>query len=49
VLAQLARGRMRPKIARIEQALDCSFFTPPLAGLLRRMLEQPRSSDSAVN
>src|SRR6185437_13811251 len=38
VLAQLARGRMRVKIARIEEALDCSFFTPALAGLLARML-----------
>ena len=39
VLAQLARGRMRPKISQIEQALDCSFLTPALAGLLRRMLD----------
>ena len=38
VLAQLARGRMRVKIPRLEEALDCSFFTPALAGLLRRML-----------
>jgi hypothetical protein len=38
-LAQLARGRMRVKIPRIEEALDCSFFTPTLAGLLRRMLD----------
>lgn len=38
VLAQLARGRMRVKIPRIEEALDCSFFTPALAALLRRML-----------
>lgn len=38
-LAQLARGRMRVKITRIEEALDCSFFTPALAALLRRMLD----------
>lgn len=37
-LAQLARGRMRPKIPRIEEAPGCSFFTPALAALLRRML-----------
>ncbi len=39
VLAQLALGRMRGKIPRIEEALDCSFFTPALAGLRRRMLD----------
>jgi transposase len=39
VLAQLARGRMRPKIALLEEALDCSFFTPALAGLLGQMLD----------
>jgi len=39
VLAQLARGRMRVKIPRLEEALDCSFFTPALARLLRRMLD----------
>jgi transposase len=27
-LAQLARGVMRRKTARLEEALDCSFFTP---------------------
>lgn len=39
VLAQLARGRMRVKIPRLEEALDCSFFTPALARLLRMMLD----------
>jgi transposase len=39
VLAQLARGVMRRKIPQLEEALDCSFFTPPLARLLARMLE----------
>src|SRR5215469_7908719 len=29
---------MRVKIPQIEQALDCSFFTPPLARLLARLL-----------
>jgi transposase len=37
-LAALARGRMRPKIARIEEALDCSFFTSEHAGILAMML-----------
>src|SRR5207244_5421344 len=27
VLAQMARTRMRGKIAQLEEALDCSFFT----------------------
>src|SRR5258707_1300107 len=27
VLAQLARGTMRAKIKRLEEALDCAFFT----------------------
>src|SRR5260370_10113751 len=38
VLAQLARGRMRGKIRRIEEALDCSFFTSEHAGVLAMML-----------
>jgi transposase len=37
-LAQLARGRMRGKIHRIEEALDCSFFTGQHAGVLAMML-----------
>jgi hypothetical protein len=28
VLAELGLGRMHSKIARLEEALDCSFFTP---------------------
>jgi transposase len=40
VLAQLARGVMRRKIPQLEEALDCTFFTPPLARLLRMMLDQ---------
>ncbi|MGA8460368.1 MAG: IS110 family transposase, partial [Streptosporangiaceae bacterium] len=37
-LAQLARGTMRGKIARLEQALDCSFFTAEHAAVLAMML-----------
>jgi transposase len=37
-LAQLARGSMRGKIGRLEQALDCSFFTAEHAAVLAMML-----------
>ena len=37
-LAQLARGSMRGKIARLEEALDCSFFTQEHASILTMML-----------
>src|SRR6266536_1665483 len=37
-LAQLARGTMRGKIRRLEQALDCSFFTGEHAAVLAMML-----------
>src|SRR6266516_1288222 len=37
-LAQLARGTMRGKIRRLEEALDCSFFTDQHAAALARML-----------
>jgi transposase len=37
-LAQLARGTMRGKIRRLEQALDCSFFTGQHAAVLAMML-----------
>jgi transposase len=39
VLAEMALGRMRPKIAQLEQALDCSFFTPEHAFILQMMLD----------
>jgi transposase len=39
VLAQMARGVMRRKIARLEEALDCSFFTPEHAFILQMMLD----------
>ena len=38
VLADLALGRMRRKTARLEEALDCSFFTPEHAFVLAMML-----------
>ena len=39
VLAQLARGRARSKIAELEAALEgAEFFTSELAALLARML-----------
>jgi transposase len=37
-LAQLARGTMRGKIARLEEALDCSFLTPEHVAILAMML-----------
>jgi transposase len=37
-LAQLARGSMRGKIRRLEEALDCSFFTEQHAAVLAMML-----------
>ena len=37
-LAQLARGSMRGKIARLEEALDCSFLTPDHVAVLAMML-----------
>jgi hypothetical protein len=38
VLAQLARGTMRGKIAQLEEALDCSFLTSEHTAVLRMML-----------
>jgi len=37
-LAQLARGTMRGKIARLEEALDCAFVTEEHAAVLTMML-----------
>jgi transposase len=37
-LAQLARGAMRGKIRRLEEALECSFFTDQHAAVLTMML-----------
>jgi len=39
VLAEMARGTMRRKISRLEEALDCSFFTPEHAFILPMMLD----------
>ena len=38
VLAEMARGTMRRKIARLAEALDCSFFTGEHAFILQMML-----------
>jgi transposase len=38
VLAQLARGTMRGKIRKLEEALECSFFTEEHAAVLAMML-----------
>src|SRR5690348_5387070 len=37
VLAEMARRRMRSKIPRLQEALDCSFFTPEHAFVLAMM------------
>jgi transposase len=39
VLAEMARGRMRVKIRKLEEALDCSFFTDEHAFILAMMLD----------
>jgi transposase len=39
VLAEMARGVMRRKITLLEEALDCSFFTPEHAFVLAMMLD----------
>jgi transposase len=39
VLAQMARGVMRRKTARLQEALDCSFFTEEHAFILQMMLD----------
>jgi transposase len=39
VLAEMARGLMRRKTARLEDALDCSFFTAEHAFILQMMLD----------
>ncbi len=37
-LAELARGKMRGRIKRLEEALDCAFFTDEHAAVLAMML-----------
>jgi transposase len=39
VLAEMARGVMRRKTARLKEALDCEFFTPEHAFILTMMLD----------
>jgi transposase len=39
ILAEMARGVMRRKIARLEEALDCSFLSPEHAFILQMMLD----------
>ena len=39
VLAEMARGRVRVKIRKLEEALDCSFFTGEHAFILTMMLD----------
>ena len=39
VLAEMARGVMRRKTARLQEALDCSFFTEEHAFILAMMLD----------
>jgi transposase len=48
-LAQLARGKARPKIARLEEALEgAEFFTPEHAALLKVMLARIDAVDAQI-
>jgi transposase len=48
-LAQLVRDKVRPKIARLEQALEgAEFFTPEHAGLLKVMLARIDAADAEI-
>jgi len=48
-LAELARGKARPKIARLAEALEgAEFFTPEHAGLLETMLRRIDSIDAEI-
>lgn len=48
-LAQLARGSMRGKITRLEEALDCSFFTEAHAAILAMMLTVIDQHSAAID
>jgi len=48
VLAQMARGVMRGKIKKLEEALDCSFFTEEHAFILAMMLDSIDSLTAQV-
>jgi transposase len=48
-LAELARGKARPKIARLAEALEgAEFFTPEHAGLLKAMLSRIDAIDADI-
>jgi transposase len=48
-LAQLARGKARPKIARLAEALEgAEFFTPEHAALLKVMLARIDAADAQI-
>ena len=48
-LAQLARGKAHPKIARLAEALEgAGFFTPEHAGLLKAMLDRIDRLDADI-
>ena len=48
-LAQLARGKARPKIARLAEALEgAEFFTPEHAALLKVMLDRIDAIDAGI-
>jgi len=48
VLAQLARGTMRGKITRLEEALDCSFLTEEHVCILKMMLAAPAKGPAVL-
>jgi transposase len=48
VLAEMALGRMRSRIALLEEALDCSFFTPEHAFILEMMLDGIDQADARI-
>ena len=48
VLAELARGRMRSKTKKLEEALDCEFFTGDHAFILEMMLEEIDSTTARI-
>src|SRR5215470_4590915 len=49
VLAQLARGTMRGKITRLQEALDCSFLTSEHVAILAMMLAAIDSFTAQIN
>jgi transposase len=49
VLAQMARGVMRGKIKKLEEALDCAFFTEDHAFILQMMLDSIDSLTAQIS